>query len=426
MIQLMRNGLMQLYNHSSDPHAGLLMQRGLIKWEKDEKPKKAELIGKITAVQTRELYYLAFKRWLSVTYNDGDHSNDGKNNDKESSKAHFANVSASIDGRLYAGLPLGGTLETGVSTQHSYGMPMIAGSSVKGAVRSYVERLFALRDDNGNFVLKEDKVKKDGKVKVVQRLQIDPDRQPILDTLFGTDNDDNGSTADGENNSQDAGYIIWHDAWWIPPVGADGVFLSDETAKPFVAEVVTVHQQEYYSSYPDQALDMERPIPNQQIAIQGDFYFTLEGEPAWVTYAKTLLEGTLTEMGLGAKGSSGYGYFSLGSKLLDTHIEFAQAKQLQQQETQQKAKLTKNASTLKLELVDAIFKNQWQKDKDNFSRMVVEWVDKLIQNPEPDCVEEFYNIAYRHYATQMKNPDHKRVKENQRKWIKKLLALRSS
>lgn len=137
-MKLMRENLRPLFKQTQTAHAGLLIQRGLSEWQDGEKTTKQQLIEKITAVQASELYFLAFKRWL-------------KHTTPTSDNAHFVGIGASIAGRLFTGLPLGGTLETGVSTHHSYGVPMIAGSSVKGAVRAYTERLFAKRNDNGEI-----------------------------------------------------------------------------------------------------------------------------------------------------------------------------------------------------------------------------------------------------------------------------------
>jgi len=257
-------------------NAGLLIQRGLIAWADDDKEKKIkkELIDTITSIKPSELYQLAFDRWLLQTQQ----------------KDNFAVVPATIDGRLMTGLALGGTLETGVTTQHSYGMPMLAGSSVKGAVRAYAESLFSKKDADGKVILDEK-----GKT------QIDNAMKPILATLFGADED-----AEQAN----AGYLVWHDAWFIPALTKDGKYSTAEEAKPFVSDIVTVHHQKYYAGQLYEALDMESPIPNQQLAVQGSFYFVIEGaNKQWLAFAKQLLENMLNEFGMGAKGTSGYGYF---------------------------------------------------------------------------------------------------------------------
>ena len=284
-MQLMRNHLKQIFPRVNDAHAGLLMQRGLTDWEESEKPIKAQLINTIANVTASDLYLLAFNRWLDTTHEEG--------ND------NFATIAATVDGRLFTGLSLGGTLETGATTHHTYGMPMLAGSSVKGAVRSYTEHLFAERNQDGTLQFE----KADNTNKII----IKEDKKQILDTLFGTDSDD--------DTQGDAGYLIWHDAWWIPMVNDQGSLLTGNDHKPFVGDIVTVHHPKYYSRELDAALDMENPVPNQQVAIQGSFYFVIEGEQKWVHFAKELLKSTIENAGLGSKGTSGYGYFMLDDTL---------------------------------------------------------------------------------------------------------------
>ncbi len=298
---LMRENFKQLLTRHTvnDAHAGVLIQKGLKQWETDDEKKrirergdlteKDRLINKVKGVSASELYLLAFNRWLKTTYS-------------EENDATFAHISAKIVGRLYTGLSEGSTLETGVTTHHSYGMPMLSGSSVKGAVRSYAEQLFAQRDGNNDIIYHEENHQK--------KIVIQEDKQEILDILFGKDSND-------EDSQDDAGYIIWHDVWWIPPVTKEGALATNSDSKPhpFVEEIVTVHQQQYYRGDIEQALDMESPNPSQQLAIQGGFYFALEGDAQWVQFAKTLLEKTLQAHGIGAKGSSGYGYFVLDEKL---------------------------------------------------------------------------------------------------------------
>lgn len=273
----MRNDLIPLFNEARTAHAGLLIQKGLEKWEDGEKPIKNALINKIASVSPNDLYHLAFNRWLNLSFDSDE----------------FSHLSAAVNGRLFTGLALGGALETGAMVHHCYGMPMIAGSSIKGAVRSYAENLFAKKKDGKIDYRIETKKDKSGKEQKIKHLQFDEAEQQILNVLFGTEGDD--------DDTGDAGYLIWHDAWWIPNVKNQN--------KPFASEIVTVHHQKYYQGELNEALDIENPVPNQQIAITGSFYFTIQGDKAWAEYALELLKGALGQQGLGAKGSNGYGYF---------------------------------------------------------------------------------------------------------------------
>ena len=243
MTELIRPSLKQVINHLTDAHAGLLMQRGLPCWEEGEKQEKQHLVEKIAGISFSDFYRHAFERWVSIT----------------SDNQRFTHVCARVVGRLYTGLGNAGTLETGLTTHHTYGMPMLAGSSVKGAVRAYAEN-------------------------------IGLDKH-IVRELFGNDPDDDSDPLSGA--------LVWHDAWWVPK-GQD---------KPFAAEIVTVHHQQYYNQEQIEADEMESPVPNQQIATQGGFYFVIEGQAQWAKFAATLLHQMLQEQGMGSKTASGYGYF---------------------------------------------------------------------------------------------------------------------
>lgn len=247
-VSLMRESLKKLIpDDLKDAHAGLLMQLGLTEWDKDDKRAKAELIEKIVKIPAPKkdsLYALAFTRWVQATSDTG----------------RFATLAASISGRLYTGLNSAGALETGISTSHTYGMPLLAGSSVKGIARSHAE-------------------------------SIGLDKSHLA-VLFGDDSD---------SGSLKSGALVWHDAWFVPA-----------NTPPFAAEIITTHHQDYYNGKQAEADEMESPIPNQQIATQGSFYFVIESAPgaqAWAVYAQNLLIQALRTQGAGSKTASGYGYF---------------------------------------------------------------------------------------------------------------------
>lgn len=245
MTALVRTALKDSIQQAKTAHAGLLLTRSLPVWEQNEKSEKTRLIEKITCVSPSDLYKNAFSRWLAVT---------GK-------PEHFGSLTATVSGRLMMGLSTGGAMETGIITHHTYGMPMIPGSSVKGAVRAFANSI-----------------------------GLDARYQAVL---FGADEE----LAERSKEPEGAGCLVWHDAWWVP----------EGNHKPFVGEVVTVHHQQYYGGH-GEATDFDSPVPNQQLAVQGSFYFVVEGEPGWVSLAIRLLQDTLQQQGMGAKRAAGYGF----------------------------------------------------------------------------------------------------------------------
>lgn len=301
MVALMRASLRETVRQTQSAHAGLLLTHSLPVWEKNEKTEKSKLIDKITGVNFCSLYKKAFERWLVTTSN----------------FEQFCSLSATLNGRLMMGLSTGGAIETGMSVHHTYGMPMISGSSVKGAVRSYAE---------GIGLSKE-----------------------FLAVLFGADED----LAKQANTLESAGYLVWHDAWWIP---------HDSQTKPFVGEVVTVHHQEYYGGS-GAATDFDSPIPNQQLAVQGSFYFVIEGDTAWANLAIKLLSDTLAKQGIGTKRAAGYGFMKNNQELNN---------KLQKQQQDTKEKLEKDQEVAQI--------NQQMETMTDNQKQIVEFKIKLLVN----------------------------------------------
>lgn len=301
MTQLMRCNFKRLFERSNQIHVGLLIQRGYSNWASAATPKsedkqnqtdcskkslseKRDLIRRITQVQVPELYRLAYLRWLNLTSQVSDSTTDPQ----------FVSLVAAIDGRLMSELGSGGTLETGAPIQHSYAMPKIAGSAVKGAVRSYWQTL------------------------LLQQLeaQLSPEEREqhlqVMQILFGAEHGAIPTKAQ----------LIWHDAWWVPTLKPDGTLLNAESSnavagpknRPFMTDIVTVHHPAYYAGQKDftEAWDIESPVPNYQLAVSGGFYFVIENnglDSTWLDFAKQLLQQTIEQIGLGAKTAAGYGYF---------------------------------------------------------------------------------------------------------------------
>ncbi|MCI5161860.1 MAG: type III-B CRISPR module RAMP protein Cmr6 [Candidatus Electrothrix sp. AX5] len=262
---------------------GLFFDKGFQEWKIDS-GKRGEDIGKhiraICEISVSDIYKAAYKRWLSET------------TDKES----FAHWFGKLDGtRLFIGLGMDHVLEAQVCRHPIYGMPYIPGSALKGLARAKAE-------------------------KYIQQKQYGITKD-VVEILFGTSTDD---------PKADAGYLIFHDAWWIPK-GEEG----GSEDKPYVPEIVTVHAVEYYKNQGKGAPphpDMESPNPNQQLAVQGSFYFVIEGVPQWAKLGRKFLTLALEADGIGGKVAAGYGYFE------------EEAKQKKKREAREKAELDKIAA----------------------------------------------------------------------------------
>lgn len=250
-VQLMRSALRPLYHQSYDAHPGLLIQRAYEVFDNqsdDGKQRKTAHLEGICRLSYSPFYGNAFQRWRTAA----------------SDPLRFHSIEIDLETRLFIGLTGGGALETGCAISHSYGMPYIPGSSVKGVVNAYVRH-----SAYGN------------------------DHPEVCDALFGAELTE-------QVPESLAGAIAFHDAWWVPG--------SAET--PMVQEVVTTHHLHYYGSEGETpATDLDSPIPNAQIAVRGRFLFVIEGPPAWLPLVADMLSSALTDRGIGAKTRSGYGFF---------------------------------------------------------------------------------------------------------------------
>lgn len=249
--QLVRSALrpqIEAARRGGSPHPGLLLARGMLDWPGDGEGGgrlKLALIEDLAKQTASPFYVKALDRWRRITANN---------------PRRFACFEATLAGRLYIGVTRENALEAGITTHHSYGMPMIPGSAVKGLTRA-----------------------------TATRLELGPD---ALRWMFGPDSEDDA----------EAGGLIFHDAWWV---GKNG-------DRPFVREVVTPHHQDYYGSLGERpATDFDSPVPAYQIAVTGAFHFAIEGPPEWTELARTLLQTGLRETGIGGKRTSGYGFFQI-------------------------------------------------------------------------------------------------------------------
>ncbi len=247
-------------------HAGLMLERGFDKWDTENyNAQKKEFYDKLVQIDSGNLYQSAYCRWQ-----------------KHLKQNNCKSMEATLDGRLYLSLGEANPLESAVTLHHTYGVPFIPGSAVKGVLHHTLLERYATEYSPTE-----------------RKYIIEEKHQEIIDTLFGREADKNK----GSDDSGHAGYIIFNDAWWVPA-----------NKNPLVKEIVTVHHPEYYSDG-SPATDFDSPNPNQLLAIQGEFLFSVQGESKWADFALKLLKQTLQHYGIGAKTASGYGYFKPDSPL---------------------------------------------------------------------------------------------------------------
>jgi len=194
------------------------------------------------------------------------------------SAAETLMVEATTTGRLVIGLGNKNVLEMGLRLDHTWGMPFLPGSALKG-LASRVAHLHL----NG-----------DGWKRPGPPGELDAGEFHAF--LFGS--------------VEQAGAVIFHDAWWKPDSKVKNV--------PIELDVMTVHHPKYYQNpdQPEPPSDFDSPIPNAFATTFGTFVVVLEKafpdvEAGWLAIARDLLARGFQIEGLGAKTNAGYGRLSI-------------------------------------------------------------------------------------------------------------------
>ena len=170
---------------------------------------------------------------------------------------------ARVKGRMIVGLGAESILETGITLNHTYGVPYLPGSVAERPRRVVAHK--RLED--------EDWRKGTGASHRV---------------LFG--------------DQESSGHVTFHDALWIPE-SADQL--------PFDLDVMTVHYPKYYQGEPIAPSGIESPNPVAYLTTHGRFLLAVSGPEVWATAALDILQEALLEEGLGAKTAAGYGRMDL-------------------------------------------------------------------------------------------------------------------
>ncbi len=226
-------------------HTGLLLTRFLRTQEcGGSKADQAYLLKAATAIHTSDAYHTAFHRW------------------KQLHMPGALRFGARLSAPLLAGAGAASPTGVGITLHHTYGVPYLPGSSLKGVVRA-----------GASLLVKE------------QRLTQD---QFVL--LFG-------------DTELSGGCIFW-DAWFDP----------ESIKYPLKRDVLTVHHADYYTGaggmrkYPT---DYDEPNPVQFLSVRPDavFLFTLCTPEGWQDFVRELTLWSLRTLGAGGKTNAGYGTF---------------------------------------------------------------------------------------------------------------------
>lgn len=241
----------------STAHAGLWFDRFLNNLKPENATNNAELVKQVASIAEQPIYTQFFNRWQSQL--------DTMCVTVDGMEYRVVSRPARAVGRIALGLGDESVIETAVTLHHTYGVPFIPGSALKGLASAYAHR-----------ILEGENWRKGGEYHTA---------------MFGT--------------TDSAGYVVFLDAMYCSGTGHKN---KDDKAQALWPDVITVHHPDYYTGGdPKPPADWDSPAPIPFLTATGTYLIALGGPLAWVELGFKILEKALAEMGIGAKTSSGYG-----------------------------------------------------------------------------------------------------------------------
>lgn len=197
-----------------------------------------------------------------------------------------------LTSRMLVGHGNSSAAEVGLTVHHTWGVPIIPGSALKGLCAHYTAATYGSRDTGFAGPVWEEP----GRRRVVG--------QPghFYRALFGAPDVDNDASA---------GLVVFHDALYVP-----GSPEGPHANRPFAVDVLTVHQRAYYGQLEGQTQpgqrwpnDYDSPNPVGFISVRPrtKLLLAVGGDPRWTDLALCLLAEAIENWGAGGKTAAGYG-----------------------------------------------------------------------------------------------------------------------
>jgi len=229
-------------------HASLWLDRYLKTQSRDDEAAKTEHNKSVAAIVVPGFYGAFYRRWRQTL----------------SDMAPQVQMREAVaSGRIVVGLGAESVLETSITLHHTYGVPYIPGSALKGLAAAYAHQ--RLQDDGW---------RKGGEYHTI---------------MFGT--------------TERSGYVTFFDGLYVPGTGVE--------KRPLHADVMAIHHKSYYDGTGKPPADWDSPTIVPFLSATGRYLIAIGGPVGWANKALELLGLALNEMGVGAKKSSGYGRMTL-------------------------------------------------------------------------------------------------------------------
>ncbi|NVJ09030.1 type III-B CRISPR module RAMP protein Cmr6 [Myxococcus sp. AM001] len=244
-------------------HAGLVYERYAPEKQHDGPDSPWEQwLSRLEAHPEPEDYAEAFRRWEDALR-----------------QSYTASFTARAVSRLLVGHGNASPTGVGLTLHHTWGVPVVPGSSLKGVLAGYLRAVYG-----------------DGAKEERRR-------------LFGVPGED------GAPEQAHRGEVIFHDAQWVPCARAT----EPDRVQSFLArDVLTVHHPAWYGGKADWPSDYESPNPVSFLSVRpgGRFLVALslapgtEADPQaedFLKWTARRLDEALSHWGVGGKTAAGYG-----------------------------------------------------------------------------------------------------------------------
>lgn len=220
-----------------------------------------------------------------------------------------------LSSRLLIGHGNASASDVGLTVDHTWGVPIIPGSALKGLTAHYVEATYGPNapDLPPWEQLDEERLRADYQGVTWENGRMLRGPGAVYRALFGAPDTrgDEQMRELGFEAGATSGLVTFHDALYVPGSAADTKSAADY---PFAPDVLTVHHKEYYNTrganFPN---DYDSPNPVSFLTVRPGcrLQLVISGPNGWADLAARLLADALTQWGIGAKTAAGYGVGSV-------------------------------------------------------------------------------------------------------------------
>jgi CRISPR-associated protein Cmr6 len=258
--------------------------------------------SKLSGVEVSDAYKQAFRTWESSFSSDRDRL-----------------FELTLSSRLLIGHGNASAAEVGLTVHHTWGVPIVTGSALKGLCAHYTATMYGPDAPEPEPWCLEGEAGERARYQGVRwdKTAIKAGPGDVYRALFGApdaDEDEAWLKHGGANWPAGAarGGVVFHDALYVPRSA-----VMEGRDQPFVQDVLTVHHKSYYDAMGKAAQGRPDPWPNDYddpnpvafltVHPKARFVVAISGDAEEAALAAHILKQAIEEWGVGGKTSLGYG-----------------------------------------------------------------------------------------------------------------------